>query len=82
MFYVKYRSDRGPQISAEGFDDLEDAECLATDLRGHGCTCVEILIDVATADQTARAMAFTPRPLKVAGAAGYGAWHGVRHKSA
>jgi hypothetical protein len=79
MFYVKYRLHDLLKVVYAG-DTLELAEAVAESVTQQGSpvspgevTAVEILIDLKTADETARAMAFAPMP-RVVGTAGYGTW--------
>lgn len=45
------------------FDDEDEASDMAETLKQKGFTEVEVMVDIATADETARAMAFTPFPV-------------------
>jgi hypothetical protein len=80
MFYVKYKW-YGRLVVVYAGETLEHAEAIAEpftrqepDVPPGAVTEVEILIDLKTADETARAMAFAPMP-RVIGVAGYGTWH-------
>jgi hypothetical protein len=72
VFRVIYRIPSGLHVMDEEFEDSEEAEAMAATLRERGFTDAAVYIDSNTADQTARAMAFTPVP--VLGKVGYGNW--------
>jgi hypothetical protein len=58
MFYIKYEDGDDPRIVPSTYEDLEGAEFGADALRALGRRNVEVLVDLTTADETARAMAF------------------------
>lgn len=72
MFYVIYRDESGHRVFPADFDAEEDARDRADMLRKRGITGVQVLVDLDTADETARAMAFT---IPVRGTVGPGTWH-------
>jgi N-acetylmuramic acid 6-phosphate (MurNAc-6-P) etherase len=72
MIRVIYRGASGFHVMDEEFDDEDEADRTAAQLRARGFTDVEVVIGLAAADETARAMVAVPLP--VAGRAGYGRW--------
>jgi hypothetical protein len=58
MFYVKYEHGDDSCITPSAYADLEGAEIAASAMRTLGRRNVEVLVDLTTADETARAMSF------------------------